>query len=86
MLIDNTKLRNSGGYLTDHPLKEFNKVEQQLNANMRTHNLYIGVMLKYYGSFVHIGHMEVTGRDRKWSSNLYLDMYSAGYYGLRNKE
>ena len=88
VLYDNAKLKSNplGGYITDHALPAYNIVEQQMDAIMRRDNTYIGVMLKYYGSFVHIGHTEVTGRDRKWSSDLYLDMYSNGYYGLRNKE
>ena len=52
---------------------------------MVTYNMYIGVMLKYFGSFAHIGHTEVTGRDRAWSSTMYLDMVDQGYFGPRNK-
>ena len=47
--------------------------------------MYIGVMLKYFGSFAHVGHTEVTGRDRKWSKDFYLDVAAKGYIGPRDK-
>lgn len=80
------KMRKIGGHLTDHPLKDFWRIEQHQNNKMFAHDMYIGVMLKYYGSFAHIGHTEVTGRDRKWSSDFYLDVVAKGWVGPRNKE
>ena len=79
------KMRRIGGHLTNHPLRDFWKIESHQNAEMVQHNMYIGVMLKYFGSFAHIGHTEVTGRDRAWSSTMYLDMVDQGYFGPRNK-
>jgi hypothetical protein len=79
------KLKKMGGFLTNHSLRDFWRVESDMNTKMTQNNMYIGVMLKYFGSFAHIGHTEVTGRDRKWSSSLYLDMAAHGYFGPRKK-
>ena len=79
------KMRRIGGHLTDHSLREFIKIESHQNNEMIAHSMYIGVMLKYYGSFAHIGHTEVTGRDRKWSSDGYLNAVVRGWVGPRNK-
>jgi len=83
---DVEKMQRIGGHLTDHSLRDFYKIESHQNDEMIRHDMYIGVMLKYYGSFAHIGHTEVTGRDRRWSSDFYLDTVAKGYIGLRNKE
>lgn len=83
--VDVDKMQSIGGYPMDHPLKDFWTIERAQNEAMVNHGMYMGVMLKYFGSFAHIGHTEVTGRDRAWSKKIYMDMVNAGHYGRRDK-
>jgi len=83
--VDVDKMQRIGGYPVDHPLKDFWRIECHQNEAMVKHDMYMGVMLKYFGSFAHIGHTEVTGRDRAWSKKIYMDMAADGHYGRRDK-
>jgi len=79
------KLKQIGGFLVNHPLQDFVKIESDLNSKMTSNNMYIGVMLKYYGVFAHIGAMCVDGRDRTWSSDGYKKYAENGWFGRRIK-
>lgn len=82
--IDVARLHTLGGFVSDHALPEYIQVEQGINKLLRDNAMYIGVMLKYYGSFAHIGHTEVTGRDRRWSKDFYMSLVNRKFFGVRS--
>jgi len=84
-LCSTKKLRDIGGFLVNHPLQDFVKIESDLNNKMISNNMYIGLMLKYFGVFSHIGSTCVDGRDRTWSSEGYKNYVKHGWYGRRIK-
>lgn len=81
---DKRKIPKFGGIIKNHPLKEFWWAENSWAYGMQTNNMYMGIMLKYYGCLIHIGTMSIGGRDWTPTTQSYQQRKQDGFFGLRS--
>lgn len=85
-LMDAQKVRDIGGFITDHRPSDYIQTEHDQSRKMRTAGMYTGINLFYYGCLAHIGHYGVQGGDRGWTVEQYEEMASKGWSGDGSKK
>ena len=80
-IMDAKKVRDIGGYKTDHAPDQYIQTEHDQSAKMRTAGMYTAISLKYWGFLKHIGQYGVQGGDRTWTVVGYGDLADSGYCG-----
>ena len=80
-LMDAQKVRDIGGFITDHQPSDYIQTEHDQSRKMRNAQMYTGINLSYYGCLAHIGHYGVQGGDRGWTVEAYEEAASKGWCG-----
>lgn len=80
-LMDAQKVRDIGGFITDHQPSDYIQTEHDQSRKMREAQMYTGINLSYYGCLAHIGHYGVQGGDRGWTVEAYAEAASKGWCG-----
>ncbi len=85
-LMDAQKVRDIGGFITDHRPSDYIQTEHNQSRKMREAQMYTGINLSYYGCLAHIGHHGVQGGDREWTVEQYEEMAAKGWSGDGSKK
>lgn len=80
-VMDARKVRQIGGFITDHAPDQYIQTEHDQTRKMCTAEMYIGISLKWWGFVGPHGSFGVQGGDRRGPLDMYREMAEYGWLG-----